>query len=361
MKTALDQVLNHKTLSYSESKSLMDAMGAGEVSAEIMSAIVSVMKYRGETAVEIAGFASSLISQARKNDLSSELQSRDDLIDLVGTGGDGGKTFNITTTCSLLLASLGYPVLKHGNRAVSSKSGSSDVLTALGYDLNKSPEALNRDLNSMNFGFCFAPLYHQAFKNIAPVRKALKTRTVFNLLGPLVHPYNINYQMVGIYDGNLLELYADTLVSLGRKRAVVLASEDGMDEVSIFAATNLIFINGTEKKKVRITKEDLLSFGFNFNNPQEIAGGNAEENAKITRDILNNNLPNTSLESIVILNSAVALFAFGEAQSILEGIQLVTEGIRGGRSKNILQGFEIAKPLQAKSDENLIPRIQKVL
>lgn len=252
-------------------------------------------------------------------------------IDIVGTGGDGLSTYNISTTCCFVVAGTGVPVAKHGNRAVSSKSGSSDVLRALGVNLNLNIAQTEHCLDYAKICFLFAPNHHAAMKNVAKARAMVGKRTIFNRLGPLVNPANVSRLLVGVYDNTLRKIYADALVKLGIRRALVVHGGDGMDEITTTTTTSISAINDGNISEFTISPED---FGLEIARPQDIEGGDSLENAQALRDVLNGQ--HGAYRDIVILNSGAALYIAGAASSIGEGLKLAQDTIDSGRAAQAL-------------------------
>lgn len=239
----LNQISNKKNLNIEQTQFLFRKIMSGNLDDNTISSILISLSDKGETADEITGGASVMKEKSLKVDLNV------DAIDMCGTGGDGKHSLNISTAASIVLSSMGIKVAKHGNKGLSSKCGSADVLEELGIDIMKNPEQVKRDIESKNFGFMFAPIYHQAMKNVANVRKQIKKRTIFNLLGPLCNPASVHYQCVGIFSEKLLNTYAESLIKLGAKKAWVFHSRDGLDEISIFDKTDVLEINQSNIKK----------------------------------------------------------------------------------------------------------------
>jgi anthranilate phosphoribosyltransferase len=329
-KDLLKKVIDGDFLNSSESEFLMDQITRGEISSEQTSALVSIMRHRGETASEVSGFVKSLMKQATAPGFDQI-----DAIDMVGTGGDGLNTFNITTTASMVCAALGVNVAKHGNRAVTSKSGSSDVLKALGYPIELSPTLLKKGLDQFNFGFFYAPLYHQAFKFVAPIRKALGIRTVFNFLGPLVNPMNVKKQLIGVYSPSLIPLMVETLKELGKTHAIVVSSDEGMDEFSLSSDSQYAVLKDGKIEYKKFSPSDI---GLNKTSIEELAGGNANFNAEIIRNILAGKDQGPRAD-IVALNAGAGLLLAGKVESIEAGYTMAKKALIDGKCKGILIEF----------------------
>jgi anthranilate phosphoribosyltransferase len=257
--------------------------------------------------------------------VSEEL--REKLIDIVGTGGDKSNSFNISSTTALLISSIGSYVAKHGNRSITSKSGSADMLEALGINLNLSPENQVKMLQEVGFTFIFAINHHPAMKYIMPIRKSLPHRTIFNILGPLTNPAGAKKYLLGVFSTDFIERIANALTLMDVKSAMVVSSLDGMDEISIEAASVAIYYNGAKLKDLEIRPESFSLKGKKEN----LIGGDAKENAKITRGILSGEIKDDK-RNAVLLNAAAALFVDGKANSIEDGIKIAAEVIDSGRA-----------------------------
>ena len=286
---------------------------------------------KGESSQDIANAAEVMREHSIKLPISEDLQN--ELIDIVGTGGDKSGSFNISTTVSLLLASVGSKVAKHGNRSITSKSGSADVLEALGINLNLTPKEQVKMLEEVGWSFIFAINHHPAMKHIMPIRKSLDHRTIFNILGPLTNPAGARKYLLGVFSPEFIEKIANALIELNVKRAFVVSSRDGMDEISISAPTEFAYVE--DNRVVRGVIEPQIH-GFNLAPKEAILGGDAKENAKITKDILSGNLDGPK-KDIVLLNGAYALFVDGKARDIKEGIDILNDAIDSKKAKEHLE------------------------
>ena len=286
---------------------------------------------KGESSTDIANAASVMREHSIKVDLSEELL--DKAIDIVGTGGDKSGSFNISTTVSLLLASLGAVVAKHGNRSITSNSGSTDVLEALGINLDLSRESKVKMLESV--GFCFFPAtdHHPAMKHIMPIRKSIEHRTIFNILGPLTNPAGAKKYLLGVFDPSFIGKIAEALVELKAKRAYVVSSQDGMDEIGISSKTSYAFI---ENGVIATGDIDPRDYGFKLASKEDILGGDATFNAAITKDIFNGKIGGAKLD-IVLLNAAFALHANAMVDSIEDGINMAQKAIDTKQAINHLR------------------------
>jgi anthranilate phosphoribosyltransferase len=294
----------------------------GEATSAQIGGFLVALRAKGETVEEIAGCA-----EAMREHVLPVLPARKDVVDVVGTGGDGARTFNISTTAAIVAAAAGAAVAKHGNRAVSSSSGSADVLEALGFELEQSPERIARSIDELGFGFMFAPLHHPAMRHAAPVRRELATRTVFNVLGPLTNPAGVRDGVFGVYSAELVRTFADVLAMLGARRAYVVHGAHGVDELSP-AGSNLVceVVDGVVQERT----VDPLEFGIDRCDPGELAGGTSAENAAIGRDVLSG-APGPRRDAVV-LTAGAAVAAAGHAANLAEGIALAAATIDGGRA-----------------------------
>jgi len=285
---------------------------------------------KGETFEEIATAAAVMREHAVKLPISELLQEQ--AIDVVGTGGDKSGSFNVSTTVSLLLASLGSVVAKHGNRSITSNSGSADVLESLGVNLNLTPEQQVKMLEETGFCFIFAMNHHPAMKHIMPIRKSIDHRTIFNILGPLTNPAGAKKYLLGVFDPAYIERMAKALVELKASRAFVVSSNDGMDEISLSTTTPFAYVEGGIVSQGVIDPE---AFGFKLAPKEAILGGTATDNAQITRDIFTGE-SNNAMRDIVILNAAFALFADGKVRDIQEAFEMARSGLESGKAREHL-------------------------
>lgn len=297
---------------------------------------------KGESGEEIAAAASVMREHSIKLPLSDEL--REKAIDIVGTGGDKSGSFNISTTVSLLLASLGRVVAKHGNRSITSKSGSADLLEALGIRLDLGVDAQIKMLEETGFTFIFAMNHHPAMKHIMPVRKSIEHRTIFNILGPLTNPAGAQKYLLGVFDPAYIKRMAEALLALDAKRAYVVSSQDGMDEISLAAPTSFAYVEAGHISEGIIEPE---IFGFKRAPKEAILGGDAQVNAQITRDIFSGEEQGAKRD-IVLLNAAFALFADGNVRDIQEAVEIAKEGIDSGKAREHLE--KIAKISEQVAD-----------
>jgi len=300
--------------------------------------LISLYK-KGESANDIALSASIMRQHSIKLPISKTLQNSS--IDIVGTGGDKSGSFNISSTVSLLLSSIGSVVAKHGNRSITSNSGSADLLEELGINLNLSPENQVKMLEECGFCFIFAINHHPAMKHIMPIRKSIEHRTIFNLLGPLTNPAGAKKYLLGVFDPSFINIMAEALVKLGIDKAYIVSSNDGMDEISISTTTPFAHI---ENNKITEGIIDPESDGFKMYPKEEIIGGNAKDNAKITKDIFNG-IEKGAKREILLINASYALIADGKARDIKEAKEIAIDAID---SKKALKHLELIKDISNK-------------
>lgn len=328
IRESITKLANKEDLSFEEAEQVMNEIMGGEASPVQMSAYLTALSLKGETIDEVTGSAAGM----RKHCI--RLLHDMDVLEIVGTGGDGANSFNISTTSALVISAAGVPVAKHGNRAASSKCGAADVLEALGVKIAISPEQSAGLLKEIGLCFLFAQNYHIAMKYVAPVRRELGIRTVFNILGPLSNPAGANMQVMGVYDEALVEPLARVLNNLGVKRALVVYGEDRLDEISMSAATKVCEVRDGNFSSYEITPEQ---FGFTRCSKETLTGGTPQENAEITRAILSGEKgPKTDA---VILNSAAALYVAGKAESIAGGVEMAREIIESKKALRQLEQF----------------------
>ena len=324
IKEAIVKIVNKEDLSYDEAYAVMNEIMSGETSPTQNAAFLAALSTksaRAETTDEIAGCAAAMRDHATRVDTGMEL------LEIVGTGGDNAGSFNISTTTAIIAAAGGIKVAKHGNRAASSLCGTADCLEALGVNINQSPERCIELLNEAGMCFFFAQKYHTSMKYVGAIRKELGFRTVFNILGPLTNPGSPSMQLLGVYDGYLVEPLAQVLVSLGVKRGMVVYGQDKLDEISLSSPTTICEIKDGWFRSFTVKPED---FGFERCKKEDLKGGTPEENAKITRDILNG--AKGHKRNAVLMNSGAALYIGGRAEDYRAGISLAEEIIDSGRA-----------------------------
>ena len=329
IKEAIIKLSKKENLSYQEAENVMDEIMSGQATPVQMSSYLTALSLKGETIDEITGSAAGMRAHCVK--LLHEM----DVLEIVGTGGDGSNSFNISTTASLVIASAGVPVAKHGNRAASSKSGAADVLEALGVNIMVSPEKSAQLLKKINICFLFAQNYHIAMKYVAPIRKELGIRTVFNILGPLSNPAGANMELMGVFDESLVEPLARVMMNLGVNRGMVVFGQDKLDEISMSAPTSVCEIRDGKFQSYVITPEQ---FGYTSCKKEELVGGTPQENAEITRNIISGQDKGARRQA-VCLNAGAALYIAGAADSLEEGVRLAEKQIDSGAAKKVLDDF----------------------
>ena len=328
IREAILKVSRKEDLTYDEAYTTMDEIMGGEASEIQMSSYLTAMSMKGETIDEITASAEAMRNHCVR--LLNDVEA----LEIVGTGGDGSNTFNISTTSSIVISAAGVPVSKHGNRSASSKCGAADVLEELGVNINIPPEKSVECLKKHNICFLFAQNYHIAMKYVAGVRKELGIRTIFNILGPLTNPAGATMQVLGVYDKELVEPLANVLNNLGVKSALSVYGVDGMDEISASDKTCVCEIKDGETKSYEI---DPMDFGFEKCRKEDLVGGVPKENAQITLDILKGQ--KGPKRNAVVLNSAAGLYVAGVVESIKDGVKIAEEIIDSGKALKQLEKF----------------------
>lgn len=329
IKEAIIKLSKKQDLSYQEAEEVMNEIMDGKASDIQKAAYLTALSMKGETIVEITGSAAGMRAHCIK------LLHNQDVLEIVGTGGDGSNSFNISTTSSLVLAAGGVPVAKHGNRAASSKSGAADVLEALGVNITISPEKSAELLNDIGICFLFAQNYHVAMKYVAPIRKELGIRTVFNILGPLSNPAGANMELMGVYEEGLVKPLAQVMANLGVKRGMVVYGQDKLDEISMSAPTTVCEIQDGEFLSYVLRPEQ---FGYSCCAKEELAGGTPQENAQITRAILDGSERGAKRQA-VCLNAGAAFYIAKKAAGIADGVRMAEEIIDSGAAREKLEQF----------------------
>jgi anthranilate phosphoribosyltransferase len=320
---ALTRTIEHREIFHDEMLALMRRIMGGEMSAPMMAALLMGLRVKKETIGEITAAAQVM----REFSTKVQVPDRTHLVDIVGTGGDSSHTFNISTCSMFVAAAAGARVSKHGNRGVSSKSGSADVLEAMGVPLTLSPEAIAQCIAETGIGFMFAPNHHPAMKNVAPVRRELGVRTIFNILGPLTNPADAPNILMGVFHPDLVGIQVRALQRLGAEHAVVVYGRDGMDEVSLGAATMVGEYRNGEIREYEIHPED---FGLTMASNRTLKVGTPAESLALVRSVLDDE--SGPARDIVLLNAGVALYAADVAPSMADGIALAREAIASGRA-----------------------------
>jgi len=328
IKEATAKLIERQDLTYREAEECINEIMSGRTSQVQTAAFLTALETKGETIQEITACAAAMRSHA----LSMERDT--DLLEIVGTGGDGAGSFNISTTSAFVIAAGGVNVAKHGNRAASSKSGAADCLEKLGVNISLGPEKCAELLKKIHICFFYAQKYHSSMKYVGPVRKELGVRTVFNILGPLTNPASANMQLLGVYSRKLLEPMAHVLSNLGVKKGMVVYGTDRLDEISLSAPTLVCEIDNGTFRTYEITPED---FGLTRCEKSDLEGGTPEENARITLAVLNGE--KGAKRDAVLLNAGAGLYIGGAAQSMKEGVRLAAELIDSGAAKRKLEQF----------------------
>lgn len=329
IKEAILKLSGKEDLSYAEAEAVMNEIMDGQASPVQMSAYLTALSMKGETIDEISASAAGMRAHCIK------LLHNMDVLEIVGTGGDGANTFNISTTSALVIAAGGVPVAKHGNRAASSKCGAADVLEALGVTITLPPEKSTQLLEKIGICFLFAQNYHIAMKYVAPIRRELGIRTVFNILGPLSNPAGANMELMGVYDQALVEPLARVMAKLGVKRGMVVYGQDKLDEISMSAPTAVCEVRDGNFKSFVITPEQ---FGFTRCDKSALAGGSPAENAAITRAILDGRETGPK-RGAVCMNAGAALYIAGKADTLEEGVKRAGEILDSGAALQKLEAF----------------------
>lgn len=331
IKEAIMKIVDKQDLTYNEAYSVMNEIMNGEttqIQNAAFLAALSTKSAKAETIEEISGCAAAMRDHALK------VKHNMEVTEIVGTGGDGAHSFNISTTSALITAASGVKVAKHGNRAASSNCGTADCLEALGVNLDQSPERCAELLKEVGICFFFAQKYHSSMKYVGGIRKELGIRTVFNILGPLTNPASPSRQLLGVYDASLVDPLARVLFSLGVKRGMVVYGQDKLDEISLSSATSVCEFNNSEYKNYEICPED---FGFKRCDKDDLKGGTPEENAKIVRAVLSGE--KGPKRDVVLMNAGAALYISEKAKTLKDGVKLAAELIDSGAAMKKLEEF----------------------
>lgn len=347
LQNALKKIADAETLSRCEAEHVMGEIMDGDASPLQVAAMLGALRMRGETLDEIVGFASAMRARVIAVQAGST-----PLVDTCGTGGDSRKnrsTFNVSTAAAFIAAGAGARIAKHGNRAISSRSGSADVLESLGVKLDLSPTQIADCIDEIGIGFMFAPAHHPAMKHVAPIRKELGIRTIFNLLGPLVNPANASRQVMGVSDARWLHPIAEVLRAMGCERAIVCHSQDGLDEFSTCAPTDYIELQNGELTERVFNPHD---FGLACANPQMLEGGDAARNAEIIQQLLRDG--EGASADIACLNAAAALIVAGQAENFADGIKLARASANSGAAREkLLRLIEFSNDFKSNSPTTL--------
>jgi anthranilate phosphoribosyltransferase len=328
LRQTIAKVASGQTLNQNEAAEAFEVVMSGTATPAQIGALVMALRVRGETVDEIAGAARALRAHALP------VQAPPGAIDTCGTGGDAKGTFNISTCAAFVVAGAGVPVAKHGNRSISSRSGSADVLAALGVNIEASPETISRSIADCGLGFMFAPAHHPAMRHVAEVRAELGTRTIFNLLGPLANPASTKFQIVGVFAKEWVEPIAQVLGLLGVERAWVVHGDDGLDELTTTGVSDVAAIDAGRISTFRVSPRNA---GLPEARPEDLVGGTAVENAAHIRALLNG--MKGPFRDIVLLNAGAALLVAGKANSLREGVGLAAEAIDSGKAASVLEAL----------------------
>jgi anthranilate phosphoribosyltransferase len=339
---AIDELASGRDLSADGAAEVLAEIMHGEVSEIQIAGFLVALRTKGETVAEIAGLARTM------RELAAHVPvERDDLLDTAGTGG-GRSTFNVSTTAALIAAGAGCAVAKHGNRSATSRSGSADLLEALGAHIYLDPSGVAACISEAGFGFMFAPAHHKATRFVVPVRHELASRTIFNLLGPLTNPAGASRQLIGVSDPNYLDTMAGALAELGVERALLVSSEDGLDEISSSAPTRIVEVNEGELRSYVLDPREV---GVLPDGGEQRAGGTPQENAELTREILDGSLASRPAgDALAVINAGAAIYAAGVAASIAEGVDAARAAIADGRAQAALEGYVAASARHASAE-----------
>ena len=325
---AIDTLAGGHDLSFDDAAAVLSEIMAGNASEVQIAGFLVALRTKGETVEELAGLARTMRALAARVNVSS-----DDLLDTAGTGG-GRRTFNVSTTAALIAAGAGCTVAKHGNRSATGLSGSADVLEALGARIDLTPDAVARCIDDVGFGFMFAPAHHQATRYVVPVRRQLAVRTIFNFLGPLTNPAGATRQLIGVSDSAYLDTMAGALALLGTKHALLVASEDGLDELSISAPTLVVEVIDSELRRYTVAPEEV---GLDSAPAEAIPGGDPAENAQTARAIFGGE--RGASRDLATLNAGAAIYAGGRAGTLEEGVRAAERAIDDGLALAALERF----------------------
>lgn len=327
MKEAINKVVCGENLTLDEAKDVMRLMLGGEATQAQLGSFLTALRIKGETIDEIVGCATVM------QELADHVKPETNInyIDLVGTGGDGANTFNISTTAAFVAAGAGVPIAKHGNRAISSRSGAADVLEALGVNIMLEADMVEKSIEEVGMGFMFAQIFNKSMKNVGQARTDMGIRTIFNILGPVSNPSNAKGAVIGVYSEKLTEPLAKAMAAMGVERAIVACGSGGMDEITIVGSTHI-----SEIKDGHVTSYDIKpsDFDIDYADVKDITGGTCEENAKITNEILAG--VKGPKRDIVLLNAGAAIYVAGIADTIAEGIKKAEESIDSGAARKVL-------------------------
>lgn len=325
---AIDTLADGRDLTLDDAAAVLAEVMHGRASEIQIAGFLIALRTKGETVEELAGLARTMRALA-----TPVRGSSDDLLDTAGTGG-GRRTFNVSTTAALIAAGAGCTVAKHGNRSATGLSGSADLLEALGARIDLGPEAVARCIDEVGFGFMFAPAHHQATRYVVPVRRELAVRTIFNFLGPLTNPAGATRQLIGVSDADYLDTMAGALARLGTRHALIVSSEDGLDELSISAPTHVVEVLGDQLRRYTIAPEEV---GLKPAAPDEVPGGDPMQNADTARGIFAG--ASGASRDLAVLNAGAAIYAGGGAESVAEGVRVAEHSVDSGAAQAALERF----------------------
>jgi len=333
MKFIIEKLLDQKSLTQEEAREVMVKIMSGKFNDAQISGFLIALRAKGEQSEEIAGFAQAMREKMTSITISS------DAIDMCGTGGDSSGTFNISTAASFVVAGSGVKVAKHGNRSMTSRSGSADVLEALGVDITLPREKVAECIETIGLGFMYAPSLHPAMKHAIGARKSLAVRTVFNILGPLCNPAGVKRQVLGVFDGKFTDQMAEVLKLLGAEHVMIVHGNDGLDEISTTDATK--YTELTPDGDIHLGMISPSDFGFPTSSPESLLGGEPVDNAEIIQNIIDGK--RGSHRDIVVINAAAGIKVGGKAKSLIDGIKLAEESIDSGSAKKVLESLVSVK------------------
>jgi anthranilate phosphoribosyltransferase len=323
---ALEKLANNVSLTEDEMAQVMDEVMSGKTSTTQIASLLTALRIKGETVDELTGAAKIMRSKVKP--ISVLAPSDSFLLDTCGTGGDGKSTFNISTVAAFVISGAGVKVAKHGNRSVTSQCGSADLMEALGVNIEIPVKKIEESINTVNMGFLYAPLFHSAMKHVAPVRKELGFRTIFNILGPLTNPADAPAQLLGVFAEHLTDICAQVLKNLGSRHALVVHGSDNLDEITITGETRISELANNEIKTYRLNPRNL---GLELGKLSDLTGKSIEHNRRITLEILNGK--KGIQRDVVLINSAAGLIAAGKAQDFTEGIAQASQSIDSGSAR----------------------------
>jgi anthranilate phosphoribosyltransferase len=330
LKPFIQQIIDGRALSADDAASALDVIMTGGATPAQVGALLTALRIRGETVEEIAGFAQTMRKHALRVELADDPRP---VVDTCGTGGDAAGTFNISTTAAFVVAGAGVRVAKHGNRSMTSRCGSADVLEGLGIKIQLLPDQVAACINATGFGFMFAQSFHPAMKYVGPVRREIGIRTTFNVLGPLTNPAGVRRQLIGVSERRIAETLAEVLALLGSERALFVTAHDGIDEISVCGPTDIVEFDRARGETITYTIEP-KQFGLEECSRESILGGDVSDNVGITQAVLNGE--DGPPRTVTLINAGAALYAAGAAETIAQGVGLAADSIDTGRAYRVL-------------------------